>query len=693
MNILLSISEELARARSKNDLHILINGRLKGLLPFDHGAIGIVNHDKRTYAAFLIDPSAEIANNAEQDTYFKEGYPVNNIVASVLEANLPVIIDLDNLVSAGEVPLYTRLNYEAGMKEIVAVALRTEERILGFFGMFSKTKNGFSKTHLKILQAVSNQLSIAVANILANEEILERENENAMLLALSSDITSCRTYEDVQDIISKKLTKYFHFEEVMICLNNSDNLTHKCYAHNVTRETMNHPDFVRGAMMKYFINDGVFNVLEDSTGPVIFDMDELVSRQNKPFYIDFWRQLNVKEIIGFPIRMNNECIGGATIYPKEKNIFNNADLQMAQAVFSYLGIALSNIRSFEKIKSQLEEIGSYKSQLEQENQYLQDQIKTAYNYEEIIGSGNGLQKVFQLISNVAPSDSTVLILGETGTGKELIAGAIHNSSPRRKKLMVKLNCATLPAQLIESELFGHERGSFTGAIERRIGKFELANGGTLFLDEIGEITQELQAKLLRAIQEKEIERIGGKSVIRTDVRIIAASNRNLKQEVEAGRFRRDLFYRLNVFPITLPPLRERMEDIPVLVSHFINKFSHKFGKKIKSISPTSIHELMLYDWPGNIRELEHIIERSVLMTSGDIITEIHLLQGDKVSSDSPGEAPFQSLEENERAHILSALKKSNGKVGGAGGAAEILKVPPTTLHSKMKKFGIRKMVS
>jgi formate hydrogenlyase transcriptional activator len=281
-------------------------------------------------------------------------------------------------------------------------------------------------------------------------------------------------------------------------------------------------------------------------------------------------------------------------------------------------------------------------------------------------------------------------LGETGTGKELIANAIHSSSPRREKLMIKLNCAALPSHLVESELFGHEKGSFTGAFERRTGKFELAHNGTLFLDEIGEMSLDVQVKLLRALQEKEIERIGGKSVIKTNVRVIAASNRDLKKEVDEGRFRRDLFYRLNVFPITLPPLRERREDIPMLASHFINKFSQKTGQKIKTISSEALKKLILYDWPGNVRELEHIIERSALMTSGSIITEIQLQQDDNnLSALLPGTS-LQSLKENERAHILAVLKRTNGKIGGTGGAAEVLKIPSTTLHSKMKKLGIRK---
>jgi transcriptional regulator with GAF, ATPase, and Fis domain len=292
---------------------------------------------------------------------------------------------------------------------------------------------------------------------------------------------------------------------------------------------------------------------------------------------------------------------------------------------------------------------------------------------------------------VAAADSTVLILGETGTGKELIARAIHNSSLRKEKLMVRVNCGALPASLIESELFGHERGSFTGAIEQRIGKFELASGSTLFLDEIGELVPELQVKLLRALQEKEIERIGGKGVIKTNVRIIAATNRVLHKEVEAGRFRSDLYYRLNVFPITIPSLRERKEDIPSLVSYFISRYSRNTGKKVTTISQKVMQDLMVYDWPGNVRELEHLIERSVLLSTGTTIKEVYLPVKDRRSQSGITNTPrMKTIWENERDHIISVLQKCNGKIRGAGGAAEILDIPPTTLHSRMKKLGIKK---
>ncbi|MBO9200488.1 MULTISPECIES: sigma-54 interaction domain-containing protein [Niastella] len=313
--------------------------------------------------------------------------------------------------------------------------------------------------------------------------------------------------------------------------------------------------------------------------------------------------------------------------------------------------------------------------------------------QEIIGQSPELKEILRLISIVAPSDSTVLLLGETGTGKELVARAIHEGSSRGKKTMIQLNCAALPANLVESELFGHERGSFTGAMERRIGKFELAHQGTLFLDEIGEMPLELQVKLLRALQEKEIERIGSRTTMKVNVRIVAATNRDLEKEVEEGRFRADLFYRLNIFPIRLPALRDRREDIPLLANFFVQKLSKKIGRNISAISDSALEEMFNYDWPGNIRELEHVIERSILLAEDDVLRQVYLCTRRQSSVKRISDNDFQpkTIEENEREHILRILKYCKGKVAGFDGAAKVLGVPPSTLNSKLKRFGIRKI--
>jgi len=332
-------------------------------------------------------------------------------------------------------------------------------------------------------------------------------------------------------------------------------------------------------------------------------------------------------------------------------------------------------------------------QLQEEQICLREGIETNQHYPEIIGRSPELQQTLRLISRVAPTNSTVLILGETGTGKELVARAIHNSSSRKSKPMVKVNCATLPANLVESELFGHERGSFTGATDRRTGKFELAHNSTLFLDEIGEMPLELQVKLLRALQEKEIERLGGRHTIPVDVRIIAATNRDLEEEVEAGRFRADLYYRLNIFPISLPSLRSRRDDIPLLANHFIQKISKKIGTKITRVSNFALEQITGYDWPGNIRELEHVIERSILLSDDSILRQIYLPDRRHKDAAKPSEngVVVKTIEENERDHIINVLRHCRGKVAGFGGAAEFLGIPPSTLSSKLKRLGIQKV--
>jgi transcriptional regulator with GAF, ATPase, and Fis domain len=314
----------------------------------------------------------------------------------------------------------------------------------------------------------------------------------------------------------------------------------------------------------------------------------------------------------------------------------------------------------------------------------------ASGFDGIVGSSHLLLNVFDQISQVAPFDTSVLVLGESGTGKERIANSIHNLSPRKGKPLVKVNCAALPATLIESELFGHEKGSFTGATDKKTGKFEQANGGTIFLDEIGEMPVDLQVKLLRVLQEKEIEPVGGRSSIKINVRVIAATNRNLEKEVAEGRFRLDLYYRLNVFPIVLPSLRDRSEDIPALAHHFINIYNRKSGKKITGLSDKVLKNMMAYNWPGNIREFENLIERSVLLAKGTIIEEISFPVAQTSISQNAQDLHIKTIHENERDYIIRVLRKCNGRIWGTGGAAEVLNIPPSTLKSKMKKLGIRK---
>jgi PAS domain S-box-containing protein len=334
-----------------------------------------------------------------------------------------------------------------------------------------------------------------------------------------------------------------------------------------------------------------------------------------------------------------------------------------------------------------------KARLQQQNLYLQEEIKSVHNFEEIIGQSPALKAVLDNVRRVAVTDATVLITGETGTGKELIARAIHSSSPRKDKPLIKINCAALPAGLVESELFGHEKGAFTGAIARRVGRFELAHGGTIFLDEIGELPADAQAKLLRVLQEREFDRVGGATPIKADVRVLAATNRDLLKSVREKMFREDLYYRLSVFPLQLPPLRDRNEDIPPLALFLINKFAARIGKRIDGIDKATMRRLIAYPWPGNVRELENVIERAVILAVGPILeigADVLPVNVEPPACQDQFPAQPPTLEANERQHILTVLDQTGWVVEGARGAAKILGLHPNTLRSRMKKLGIQR---
>jgi PAS domain S-box-containing protein len=348
----------------------------------------------------------------------------------------------------------------------------------------------------------------------------------------------------------------------------------------------------------------------------------------------------------------------------------------------------------EGLRNALIEVEQLKDQLQKENVYLREQVELKQEFQEIIGDTDEIKYVLFKIQQVAPTDASVLIQGETGTGKELVARAIHNASPRKDRPMVKINCAALPANLIESELFGHEKGAFTGAQTRKIGRFELANGATLFLDEIGELPLELQVKLLRVLQEGEFERLGSSQTRKVDVRIVAATNRNLKAEVQNGTFREDLWYRLNVFPITVPPLRHRKSDIALLVNFFVDQANRKLGRTVKTISPQTLEALENYYWPGNVRELANVVERALINSNGTVLQLADKLDSElqiPVNGDGNGDhKPLSKLEDVERDHILAVLDKCEWRIEGPNGAAEVLALNSSTLRSRMNKLGIKR---
>jgi transcriptional regulator with GAF, ATPase, and Fis domain len=350
------------------------------------------------------------------------------------------------------------------------------------------------------------------------------------------------------------------------------------------------------------------------------------------------------------------------------------------AIARQIALAVDNVRAYR-------EISVLKARLEQENAYLREAEWDREGFHEIVGRSAALQKILERVEVVARTDSTVLITGETGTGKEMIARAIHGASSRKEKSLVKVNCAALPSGFVESELFGHEKGAFTGALSRRIGRFELADGGTLFLDEVGEIPLDVQVKLLTVLQTREFERVGGVSTLKVDVRVIAATNRDLSQAIAEERFRRDLYYRLNVIPIHVPPLRERRDDIPLLVRYFVDKYAAQTGKRVTGIAPEAIQKLTAYEWPGNIRELENVVERAVILSRGTILgfEDENFGSPDRTKE----QHAVETLECVERNHIAQTLLKTRGVVDGQNGAAKLLGINPSTLRSRMKKLDLQ----
>jgi PAS domain S-box-containing protein len=394
-------------------------------------------------------------------------------------------------------------------------------------------------------------------------------------------------------------------------------------------------------------------------------------------------QLGMKSGITVPLILAGEAIGSIAVTSRIESSFGQREAEMLVQVARRVAPAVSNAEVFR-------ETAELRDRLHQEKQYLEEEINLENHFDEIVGGSAGLKYVLKQIETVAPTTATVLIQGETGTGKELLARAIHRLSPRKDSTFIKLNCAAIPAGLVESELFGHEKGAFTGAIARKVGRLELANGGTLFLDEVGELPMDLQPKLLRALQEREIERIGGTRPILVDVRLIAATNRDLAQMVAEKQFRSDLYYRLKVFPVFAPPLRERVADIPVLVRHFVETHSRRMGKVIETIPEATMRAFTRWPWPGNIRELENFLERAVILTRGPVLyaplAELEMAE----SSPAAMETESPTLEAAEREHILRVLREARGQIGGDDGAAARLGLKRTTLNSKLKKLGIER---
>ena len=514
---------------------------------------------------------------------------------------------------------------------------------------------------------------------LSHQQELERERDRLrLLLDITNLLVANRNFRELFIAISGLLRKIIRHDFAALILQSASRDLLRVYA----------LDFPGG---KGLIQQGTTFPLADSPAghsyttrhPLL--VDNIFSQLTR-YPSTFTRQLlqeGIRSGCWLPLVNRDRVLGVLNVACKRESAFSRDDLDLLTQVANQAAIAVDNALAFRQI-------AVLNRKLAQEKSYLESEIRTEYNFEEIVGEHPLLKRILRQVETVAPTTSTVLILGETGTGKELIARAIHNLSSRRERTFVKLNCAAIPTGLLESELFGHEKGAFTGAISQKIGRLELANRGTLFLDEVGDIPLELQPKLLRALQEKEFERLGSTRTIHVDVRLIAATNRDLAQMVAAREFRTDLFYRLNVFPMQVPPLRERASDIPLLVQYFVHKHAAENGKHIERVPTEAIEALLRWPWPGNIRELENFIERAVILSEGETLS-LPLAELSAPAADAGSRSaaePRSASDAGEREQIVQALKEARGVIAGPSGAAARMGLKRTTLNSRIRKLGI-----
>lgn len=655
---------------------------------------------------------------------FAERNPDIMLKGSAFIASNPAIFQGDSFTRLAEqFPMAQSISDEFAMQSLMVLPFKTADTTC-ILALGNSATVSFTEAQFELMKMLLPQIILAFENLFKYEKLKQEERERKTQLELMTVFNVQGDLEEMALNAIGKMNDFIPFEywmQISPIPTGQDLFFRLAWKedgrfHGTAGAALFEKIKLEPLPIDTFMRDQHF-LFEKLALYVGEDFDDLIARV--PYFYALHQHLNLNSLAVFPITLMGKTDTILMMGSVRQYAFSLSDLEALNRIVPYISMAAQQYYS-------LFHIQRLTQQLEMEKNYLVEEIKSNYNFEEIIGTSHLMKEAFKKISQVAATDSTVLILGETGTGKELIARAIHNQSPRKDSVLVKVNCASLPSQLIESELFGHERGSFTGALEKRIGKFELAHGGTIFLDEIGELPLELQAKLLRVLQEREIERIGGKSTIALDVRIIAATNRDLETEVAEGRFRSDLYYRLNVFPIHLPPLRERAEDIPMLITHFFQKYSKKMKRPIRSIKDEVLQEMIHYEWPGNIRELENLIEQAVIVGDSNSIKlrrsvprksvaithkkvnvplpadnfkeeEIYrVLKMTKGKITGPEGAAVildmrpSKIEEYERKWILDALQKTGGRIRGENGAAELIGVKPTTLEARVKKLKISK---
>jgi formate hydrogenlyase transcriptional activator len=560
-----------------------------------------------------------------------------------------------------------------GLQSACAAPLAAPQRTLGTLEIASRHAHAYSPEDARLLAAIAEEIAVPLDNAVSHEQLREGHDRLALLLELTNSLVSNLELRDVLKTVMASARRVMRSDSAVVALPDADGRHLRAYALDYpgSRGALERHELVYGEAT---VSAHVFRTGRPWVGSAASALESGFELNPKWFDPAF--------VVGciLPLASRDRILGTLGLRRHEDMPYTDDEVGFLIQVANQIAIAVDNALAYGEIRS-------LKDKLAQERVYLRDEVRTDRNFEDVVGQSAALRRVLRNAETVAPTDSTVLICGETGTGKELIAHAIHNLSPRHSKAFVKLNCAAIPTGLLESELFGHEKGAFTGAIAQRIGRFELADGGTIFLDEVGEIPVELQTKLLRVLQEREFERLGSSRTLRTDARLIAATNRDLAALVEEKKFRADLFYRLNVFPIQMPPLRERPEDIPLLVRHFVEHYARRMQRTIETIPSETMEMLTRYAWPGNVRELQNLMERAVILSPGPVL-RVPLGDLDVRATGSQSRGPAQTLEEAERAHIVATLTDTKWVVAGVRGAAARLGMNRSTLQFKMKKLGI-----
>lgn len=676
LRLLLEVSESIASHRDLEELFRDLAQRLPQIVPFDY--INAVLHEPArdvmrlwllvTATPSTISPGLELSIDESPGGW-------------VWKTQQPLTVN--DIAQERRFPKLTAMLRENGVQSFGVVPLTTAQRRLGAMGFGSYQRRTYQEAEINFMQQVANQVAVAVDNVLhaasaqSAQQQLEYERDRlSLVMEINNAVVSHLELRELLKAISACLRRVLPHDFAWFCL--YDPATRQLRSHAL--DFPSHQDFVEAG-------DSI--PLEGTPEGLAFTTQQTVlvrSLDLTEFPTEIMKRAEaegLKSGCAVPLILHGRALGTLSVVSMQEDAFTDDDAALLGRIGAQIALAAANSMAYQ-------EISLLRDKLAKEKLYLEEEIQTAYNFEEIVGDSRALKLVLKEVQTVAATDSTVLILGDTGSGKELVARALHNLSNRRERTFVKINCAAIPTGLLESELFGHEKGAFTGAIATKIGRFELADRGTLFLDEVGEIPLELQVKLLRVLQEQEFERLGSTRTIRVNVRILAATNRDLGQMVEEQKFRSDLYYRLKVFPITVPPLRERPEDIPLLVRHFAQKFALRMKKRIETVPSEAMKALQAYHWPGNVRELENFIERAVILTQGsDLVVSLAELKRTPGHVTNSGTT---TLEQAEREHILKALRESEWTIGGPVGAAAKLGMKRTTLQSKMQKLGISRQL-